>query len=148
MFKRIFLNENIWILKYVFVETWSLGSNWQYVSIGSDNGSAPSRRQAIIWTNTDPFHRRIYAALGGDELIIYYFRERQASRPKLPWRSPKSPASHWQCFPSASCRRQSAGDRRRNGLWRGPHILFSFVRHGYQPGTGSRSGTGSRVHVR
>ena len=27
------------------------GSNYQYSSIGSDNGLAPSRRQAIIWTN-------------------------------------------------------------------------------------------------
>ena len=26
------------------------------------------RRQAIIWTNADPVHQRIYAALGGDEL--------------------------------------------------------------------------------
>ena len=25
-------------------------------------------RQVIIWTNADPIHRRIYAALGGDEL--------------------------------------------------------------------------------
>ena len=38
-------------------------------SIGSDNGLAPTRRQAIIWTNVDPVHRRIYAALGGDELM-------------------------------------------------------------------------------
>ena len=36
----ITLNENICI-----------ESNWQYVSIGSDNGLAPSRRKAIIWTN-------------------------------------------------------------------------------------------------
>ena len=33
-----------------------------------DNGLAPNRRQAIIWTNADPIHRRIYAALEGDEL--------------------------------------------------------------------------------
>ena len=44
--------------------------NWQYVSIGSDNGLIPSRRQAIIWTNADPVQCRIYAALGGDELIF------------------------------------------------------------------------------
>ena len=31
---------------------------------------APNRRQAIIWTNADPIHWRIYAALGGDELSI------------------------------------------------------------------------------
>ena len=28
-------------------------------------------RQAIIWTNVDPFHRRIYAAVGGDEFDIF-----------------------------------------------------------------------------
>ena len=32
-----------------------LGSNWEYVSIGADNGLAPSRREAIIWTNADQF---------------------------------------------------------------------------------------------
>ena len=26
---------------------------WQYSSIGSDNGLAPTRRQAFIWTNDD-----------------------------------------------------------------------------------------------
>ena len=59
------MNENIWIsnkisLKYV---------PWQNVSIGSDNGLVLSRQQAIIWTNVDPVHWRIYAALEGDELI-------------------------------------------------------------------------------
>ena len=29
-----------------------------------DNDLAPNRRQAIIWTNTDPIHWRIYAAQG------------------------------------------------------------------------------------
>ena len=47
----------------------SCGSNWQYPSIGLDNGLAPNRRQAIIWTNADPIHWRIYATLGG-ELIV------------------------------------------------------------------------------
>ena len=48
-----------------------MGSSWHYVSTGSDNGLAPCagrpfRRQAIIWiTNADPFHKHIYAALGG-----------------------------------------------------------------------------------
>ena len=28
-----------------------------------DNGLAPNRRQAIIWTNTDPIHCRIYRTL-------------------------------------------------------------------------------------
>ena len=38
-------------------------------SIGSDNGLTPNRRQAIVRTNADLIHSRIYAALGGDELI-------------------------------------------------------------------------------
>ena len=31
-----------------------------------DNGLALNKRQAIIWTNADPIHWRIYAALWGD----------------------------------------------------------------------------------
>ena len=38
---------------YNFTEVCSLGSNYQYSNIGSDNGLAPTRRQAIIWTNHD-----------------------------------------------------------------------------------------------
>ena len=30
-----------------------------------DNSLASNRRQAIIWTNADPIHWRIYAARGG-----------------------------------------------------------------------------------
>ena len=37
-------------------------------SIGLDNGLASNRRQAIIWTNANPIHWRIYAALEGDVL--------------------------------------------------------------------------------
>ena len=37
-------------------------------SIGLNDGLAPNRRQVIIGTNADPVHRRMYAALGGDEL--------------------------------------------------------------------------------
>ena len=33
-----------------------------------DNGLAPNRRQAIIWTNADQIYWRVYAALGGDDL--------------------------------------------------------------------------------
>ena len=43
---------------------------WQWASIGLDNGLAPNRRQAIIWTNVDPIHWRMYAALGRDELNV------------------------------------------------------------------------------
>ena len=51
-----------------FTEICSQESNWQYASIGSDNGLEPSMRQAIIWTNAYPVHQRIYVALGGDGL--------------------------------------------------------------------------------
>ena len=40
----------------------------QLASIGSDNGLAPSRRQAIIWTKWWWVYRRIYASLGLNEL--------------------------------------------------------------------------------
>ena len=33
-------------------------------SLGSDNGLAPKRRQAIIWTNDNPAYRHIYAPVG------------------------------------------------------------------------------------
>ena len=36
---------------YNFSEVCSWGFNEQYANIGSDNGLAPTRRQAIIWTN-------------------------------------------------------------------------------------------------
>ena len=43
--------------------------------IGSDNGLAPNRRQAIIWTNDDPVQRRIYASLGRNELMALVYTE-------------------------------------------------------------------------
>ena len=45
-------------------EVCSQGSNEQYSSTGLDNGLAPARRQAIIWTNdglfTDAYMRHNY----------------------------------------------------------------------------------------
>ena len=38
-------------LKYNFTEMCSLGSNWQYGSIDSENGLEPNRRRVIIWSN-------------------------------------------------------------------------------------------------
>ena len=32
-----------------------LSANWQYPGIVSDNGLAPTRRQAIIWSNDGKF---------------------------------------------------------------------------------------------
>ena len=37
--------------------------------VGLGDGLEPNRRQAIVWTNADWIHWRIYAALGADVLI-------------------------------------------------------------------------------
>ena len=68
IFKCIFVNEFFFYFDKNFTDVCSQGSNWQSSSIGLDNGLAPNRRQAIIWTNADPINWRIYATLGGDEL--------------------------------------------------------------------------------
>ena len=47
-----------------FTEVCSWESNWQWFSIGSVHDFGLTRRQAITWTNADPVHWRIYAALG------------------------------------------------------------------------------------
>ena len=55
-------------------------SSLQYSCISSDNGLAPTRRRAIICTNADPIHRRIYAEPGGDELnpdMLHHIHETQ-----------------------------------------------------------------------
>ena len=39
------------VYEWNFTEVYSQESSQQYSSIGSDNGLAPARRQAIIWTN-------------------------------------------------------------------------------------------------
>ena len=54
IFKCIFLNENIMILIKIDLSLFQ-ESNKQYFSISSDNGLAPSRRHAIIWTNDGSF---------------------------------------------------------------------------------------------
>ena len=59
-----FLEWKYLIFKQNFFEICSLGSNWQYVSIGPDNGLAPFWRQAIIWTDADPVHQRICSIRG------------------------------------------------------------------------------------
>ena len=68
IFKCIFLNENIWISNTISLKYVPGGLIDDMSAFFSDNGLVPSRRQAIIWTNADLNHRRIYAALGGDEL--------------------------------------------------------------------------------
>ena len=61
-FKRIFLNENDRISIKISLKFVPKAPITQYSIVGSDNGLAPARRQAIIWTNsglvTDPYMRR------------------------------------------------------------------------------------------
>ena len=69
--RTTFSNTFSWIKMYQFRLRflWSLFLKLQLTifqhcfSIGSDNGLAQHRRQAIIWTNDDPVQRRIYASL-------------------------------------------------------------------------------------
>ena len=57
-----------WEFLINFTEICYLGSNWQYGSIGSDNGLVPDRQQAIIWTSDGLDYWRIYASLSPNEL--------------------------------------------------------------------------------
>ena len=51
--------------------------------VGSDNGLVPNRRHDIFWTYADTFHGRIYAALGGEELIVWPLPITPSKRPLL-----------------------------------------------------------------
>ena len=66
IFRYIFVNEKVCILIENSLKFIPINNN---PALGSDNGLAPNRRQAIFWIIADPIHWRIYAALGGDECI-------------------------------------------------------------------------------
>ena len=72
IFQTAFSNAFSWMKMFEFRLKfhWSLFLKVQLTIFqhGSDNDFAPNRRQAIIWTNDDPVHRRIYASLGLNEL--------------------------------------------------------------------------------
>ena len=53
-----FLNDNIWIPN--LTEVCPEESNWQYSSIGLDNGLALNKWQAIIWTNPNQIYWHIF----------------------------------------------------------------------------------------
>ena len=61
IFRCIFINKKFCILIKISLSFVPKGPNWQYTSIGLDNGIAPNRQQAIIWTNAHPIHWCIYA---------------------------------------------------------------------------------------
>ena len=55
-----------WKLLYFdsyFIEIYSQGSNFQYASIGSDNGMMLNKQQVIIWTKGGLVYWGIYASL-------------------------------------------------------------------------------------
>ena len=54
IFKCISTNAKFFCFVSNFTQVCCKASNWQEVSIGSGNGLAPNRRQAIIWTNAEP----------------------------------------------------------------------------------------------
>ena len=68
IFKCIFLMKTLILTTILPKRIYSPGSNWQYGSISSDNGLAPNRRQAIIWTNDGIGYWCIYASLSLNEL--------------------------------------------------------------------------------
>ena len=57
--KCIFLKENVWIPIKISLKFVTKGPIDNIFSIGLDNGLAPTRRQAIIWTNDGTVQRRI-----------------------------------------------------------------------------------------
>ena len=65
-----------WLKRFAFwlkfTEVSSYVSYRKYASIGLDNSLVKNTPHAIIWTNADPIHWRIYAALGGDEFMSGY----------------------------------------------------------------------------
>ena len=51
-----FLERKFWYFLCNFTEGYSYWSSWQEFSIGTGNGLAPNRCQAITCTNDDPIH--------------------------------------------------------------------------------------------
>ena len=67
-FQVHFLERKVLNFKSNFTAICYLGSNWPYGSIDSNNGLAPNRWQAIIWSNVDMLYLCIYASLSLNEL--------------------------------------------------------------------------------
>ena len=67
---KAFFLAKILNFNYIFIEIYSLWSNWQYVNIGSDAGLARNKWQYNISSNDGPIHRRIYASPSFNELRI------------------------------------------------------------------------------
>ena len=68
IFKYILQAKNVCILIEISLKFVPKGQIGNKVSIGSGNGLAPYRCQAITWTNVDPAHWCHIALLGDNEL--------------------------------------------------------------------------------
>ena len=68
IFECIFLNENFCTLIKISLKSVRKRQIDNNPVLGSDNGLAPNRRQAIIWTNDGVVWWRIYAFIGLNEL--------------------------------------------------------------------------------
>ena len=55
------------ILQMIFSDVFCLNDNI-LISIGSGNGLAPNKEQAVTWTYVDPVNWGIYTEIGRDEL--------------------------------------------------------------------------------
>ena len=71
-------------------------SNWQEVSIGSDDGYVSKGRQAIVWTNDDQLYWRIYASLYLNVLIVLMVLRRVEVVGK--WFYLDIPGEHIKCY--------------------------------------------------
>ena len=69
IFKCNFVNKNVFNFDWNCTEFCSQGSNWQW-EIGTGNGLASKRRQAITWTNDDPVEWHIW--VNRSQWVILY----------------------------------------------------------------------------
>ena len=67
IFSSAFLDWKPSNLKWYCVIMGFLKSNLRHVIIASDNGLAPNRQQAVIWTSDDLVYRCVYASPGLSE---------------------------------------------------------------------------------
>ena len=70
-FSNAFSWMKIFVFRFKFHSNLFLRVQLTISQHGSDNGSAPSRRQAITLTNAGPVHLRIYAIPEEDELTSF-----------------------------------------------------------------------------
>ena len=91
-----------------------------------DNGVAPQRRQAIIWTNTDLIHWRIYAALGGWVKLpkTLHIWARYMVKANIPTETQLSVVDGWQHYQGSS---QLLIQRLWQHLFRNALSITSFI---------------------